>query len=123
MRLSEAVAGGSLARSGERLTVAAEVFHENGPFIHPEDYGRFNGYAKATHVLDERSEIELQVAEGERQNEMFPPTRPKNHLKNKIKIKTTLLGVACFPAQLQRSSAHQITYIVIKDIFYYINIL
>ena len=37
--------------------------------------------------LDERSEIELQVAEGERQNEMFPPTRPKNHLKNKIKIK------------------------------------
>jgi TonB family protein len=44
-----------------RMAVAAEVFHENGPFIHPEDYGRFNGYAKATHVLDERSEISFMV--------------------------------------------------------------
>lgn len=40
-----------------RMAVAAEVFYENGPFIHPENYGRFNGYAKATRVLDERSEI------------------------------------------------------------------
>ena len=32
-------------------------FYENGPFIHPEDYGRLNGYVKATRVLDERSEI------------------------------------------------------------------
>ena len=40
-----------------RMVVATEVFHENGPFIHPEDFGRFNGYAKATRVLDERSEI------------------------------------------------------------------
>ncbi len=40
-----------------RMAVAVEAFHENGPFIHPEDYGRVNGYAKATRVLDERSEI------------------------------------------------------------------
>ena len=40
-----------------RMAVAAEVFYENGPFIHPEDYGRLSGYAKATRVLDERSEI------------------------------------------------------------------
>jgi TonB family protein len=39
-----------------RVAVAAEAFHENGPFIHPEDYGRFNGYAKITRVLDERSD-------------------------------------------------------------------
>jgi TonB family protein len=40
-----------------RMAVAAEVFYENGAFIHPEDYGRVNAYAKATRVLDERSEI------------------------------------------------------------------
>ncbi len=40
-----------------RMVVAAEVFHENGPFIHPEDFGRVNGYAKLTRVLDERSEL------------------------------------------------------------------
>jgi TonB family protein len=40
-----------------RMAVATEVFYENGPFIHPEDYGRLNGYVKATRVLDERSEI------------------------------------------------------------------
>ena len=40
-----------------RMAVAAEVFYDNGPFIHPEDYGRLNGYAKVTRVLDERSEI------------------------------------------------------------------
>jgi TonB family protein len=44
-----------------RMAVAAEVFHENGPFIHPEDYGRFNGYAKATRVLDERSELSFEL--------------------------------------------------------------
>src|SRR5580658_9413383 len=44
-----------------RMAVAAEALYENGPFIHPEDYGRFNGYAKATHVLDERSEISFMV--------------------------------------------------------------
>ena len=42
-----------------RMAFAAEAFYENGPFIHPEEYGRFNGYAKATRVLDERSEISL----------------------------------------------------------------
>ena len=40
-----------------RIAVAAEVFHENGPFIHPENFDRYNGYAKATHALDERSDI------------------------------------------------------------------
>ena len=40
-----------------RMAVATEVLYENGPFIHPEDYGRLNGYAKLTRVLDERSEI------------------------------------------------------------------
>lgn len=40
-----------------RMAVAAEVFYENGPFVHPENYGRLNAYMKATRVLDERSEI------------------------------------------------------------------
>jgi TonB family protein len=44
-----------------RMAVAAEAFTENGPFIHPEDYERFNGYAKATRVLDERSELSLML--------------------------------------------------------------
>ena len=42
-----------------RAVVAAEVFNEDGPFIHPEEYDRFNGYAKVTRVLDERSELSL----------------------------------------------------------------
>ncbi|HTQ43154.1 MAG TPA: TonB family protein, partial [Polyangiaceae bacterium] len=33
-----------------RMVVATEVFYENGPFIHPENYGRLNAYAKATRV-------------------------------------------------------------------------
>jgi TonB family protein len=44
-----------------RMAVAAEVFYENGPFIHPEDYGRLNAYAKVTRVLDERSELSFMV--------------------------------------------------------------
>ncbi|HEY1697445.1 MAG TPA: TonB-dependent receptor [Polyangiaceae bacterium] len=44
-----------------RMAVAAEVFHENGPFIHPEDYGRLNGFAKLTRVLDERSELSFEL--------------------------------------------------------------
>lgn len=44
-----------------RMAVATEVFYENGPFIHPENYGRLNGYAKVTRVLDERSEISFMV--------------------------------------------------------------
>jgi outer membrane receptor protein involved in Fe transport len=40
-----------------RLLVAAELFNENGPFIHPESFDRFNVYAKLTRVLDERSEV------------------------------------------------------------------
>jgi TonB family protein len=40
-----------------RMVVAAEAFHENGPFIHPEDFGRYSAYGKLTHVLDERSDL------------------------------------------------------------------
>ena len=47
--------------NGWRMAVAAEAFHENGPFIHPEDFSRFNGYAKVTRVLDERSELSLML--------------------------------------------------------------
>jgi TonB family protein len=43
------------------MVVAAEAFHENGPFIHPEDFGRVNGYAKATRDLDERSDLSFMV--------------------------------------------------------------
>ena len=42
-----------------RMVVAAEAFHENGPFIHPEDFGGVNGYVKVTRVLDERSELSM----------------------------------------------------------------
>jgi hypothetical protein len=44
-----------------RMAVAVEGFHENGPFIHPEDFGRINAYAKATRVLDDRSELSLML--------------------------------------------------------------
>ncbi|MGA3123121.1 MAG: TonB-dependent receptor [Polyangiaceae bacterium] len=40
-----------------RAVVAAEAFHENGPFIHPEDYFRLNAYAKVTRVIDNHSEL------------------------------------------------------------------
>jgi outer membrane receptor protein involved in Fe transport len=40
-----------------RIATAVEAFHENGPFIHPENYDRLNAYVKVTRVLDERSEI------------------------------------------------------------------
>jgi hypothetical protein len=42
-----------------RMVLAAEAFHENGPFVHPEDFGRVNAYAKVTRVLDDRSELSL----------------------------------------------------------------
>jgi TonB family protein len=42
-----------------RMATAAQVFREDGPFIHPEDYEGINGYVKATRVLDERSELSL----------------------------------------------------------------
>jgi TonB family protein len=43
------------------LAVAAEAFHEDGPFIHPEDFDRLNGYAKASHKLDEHSELSVML--------------------------------------------------------------
>ena len=42
-----------------RMLAAAEVFHDNGPFIHPDDFDRFNGYVKVSHALDDRSEASL----------------------------------------------------------------
>ncbi len=44
-----------------RAVAAAEVFNEDGPFIHPEGYDRFNGYAKVTRLLDEQSELSLML--------------------------------------------------------------
>ncbi len=44
-----------------RLAVAAEALHEDGPFIHPEGYDRLNGYVKATHRLDEHSELSVML--------------------------------------------------------------
>jgi TonB-dependent receptor-like protein len=44
-----------------RAVAAAELFNEDGPFIHPEGYDRFNGYAKVTRLLDERSELSLML--------------------------------------------------------------
>jgi outer membrane receptor protein involved in Fe transport len=44
-----------------RAVVGAEVFHEDGPFIHPEDYGRLNGYVKVTHALDEDSDVSMML--------------------------------------------------------------
>lgn len=46
---------------GWRMAVAAEAFKEDGPFIHPEDYGRLNAFAKVTRVLDARSELSFTV--------------------------------------------------------------
>jgi outer membrane receptor protein involved in Fe transport len=42
-----------------RLLAAAELFDENGPFVHPEAYDRLNGYVKVTHVLPDDSAVSL----------------------------------------------------------------
>jgi TonB family protein len=42
-----------------RMAVAAEAFHENGPFIHPEDFDRLNAYVKTTRKLDDHSEASV----------------------------------------------------------------
>jgi TonB family protein len=42
-----------------RMAIGAEAFRENGPFIHPEDYDRLNGYFKVTRVLDLDSEVSM----------------------------------------------------------------
>ena len=44
-----------------RMAVAAEAFHEDGPFIHPDDFDRLNGYVKATRKLDEHSEASVML--------------------------------------------------------------
>jgi TonB family protein len=44
---------------GWRMAVGAEVFTEDGPFVHPEDYERLNGYLKVTRVLDSDSEVSM----------------------------------------------------------------
>jgi len=40
-----------------RMLTAAEVYRDDGPFIHPDDFTRFNGYVKMTHDLDDRSSM------------------------------------------------------------------
>jgi TonB family protein len=40
-----------------RMVLAAEAFNENGPFLHPDRYKRFNGYVKVTRTLDDESEL------------------------------------------------------------------
>ena len=40
-----------------RAMVAAEVFKEDGPFIHPEDYVRQNAVTKITRVFDDGGEL------------------------------------------------------------------
>jgi TonB family protein len=42
-----------------KMLAAAEVFHDNGPFIHGDDFNRFNAYLKASHALDDRSDISV----------------------------------------------------------------
>jgi TonB family protein len=42
-----------------RMAVAAEAFHENGPFIHPEDFDRLNAYMKTTRKFDDHSEASV----------------------------------------------------------------
>ncbi len=42
-----------------RMLAAAELFNENGPVIHPEDYTRFNGYLKVARRLDAESDVSL----------------------------------------------------------------
>jgi TonB family protein len=44
-----------------RAVAAVEAFGENGPFIHPEGYDRFNGYTKVTRVLDAKSELSVML--------------------------------------------------------------
>ncbi len=40
-----------------RAIVAAEVFTEDGPFVHPQGNQRFTGYARVTRVIDSGSEL------------------------------------------------------------------
>ncbi len=46
-----------------RTLVAAQVFRDDGgPFIHPNDFDRFDGYLKTTRRLDDRSEVALTLS-------------------------------------------------------------
>jgi outer membrane receptor protein involved in Fe transport len=44
-----------------RMLAAAEVFDENGPFIHPENFNRLNAVTKATRLFDDGSELSLEA--------------------------------------------------------------
>jgi TonB family protein len=44
-----------------RMVVAAEAFHTDGPFIHPDDYDRLNAYMKATRIIDSKSDVSLML--------------------------------------------------------------
>ncbi len=42
-----------------RTVMAAELYEEDGPFVHPEGLGRYNVYLRATHDLGVRSKVSL----------------------------------------------------------------
>jgi outer membrane receptor protein involved in Fe transport len=42
-----------------RAIMAAELFQDDGHFVHPENHRRFNAYARLTRVLDDDSELSL----------------------------------------------------------------
>jgi outer membrane receptor protein involved in Fe transport len=42
-----------------RTVIAAEIARQDGPFVHPEDFQRFNFYARVTHDLGPRSTLSL----------------------------------------------------------------
>ena len=42
-----------------RTVLAAEVYREDGPFVHPEGLGRYNVYLRTTHDLGTRSKLSL----------------------------------------------------------------
>jgi TonB family protein len=44
-----------------RMVTAADVGHDNGPFIHPDDYNTLKAYLKATHVFEDRGELSTTV--------------------------------------------------------------
>jgi TonB family protein len=46
---------------GWRGVAAVEAFNEDGPFIHPEGYDRFNAYTKITRVFDAKSELSVML--------------------------------------------------------------
>jgi outer membrane receptor protein involved in Fe transport len=44
-----------------RALTAVEVFDDNGPYIHPENYDRLNAIAKATHTMEDGGELTFEA--------------------------------------------------------------